>query len=164
MAGCAHARFDVGGTGSGPVKIAAGYRFAPEADPEAAADKAVLPLVEARLASLGLKRQDEGSRYVVEVGVTARPLQVGAFAGAAPADKTQAPDWLTSPGKPRWWVQKPESICALSLRFVDTTNGAEAYRVHAAQQWTQTECASAAPHLLDIALANFPSPPSAVKK
>ena len=167
LAGCAHARLDVVAVGPGPDKASPVYRFAAEADPDMPTDKQVLPLVEARLAAKGLKRQDEGSRYVVEVGYTARPLEVGAFAGAAPADKTVQPDWLAAPGFKRPWYSKPdkaESICAVSLRFVDAKTGAEAYRVHAAQQWTQTECASVAPQLLDLALAEIPLPPPPVKK
>ena len=164
LAGCAHARLDVAGFGPGPDKAAPAYRFAAEADADAPADKAVLPLVEARLAARGLKRQEEAARYVVEVAYTARPLDVGAYAGPAPADRTVQPDWLDAPGSKRWWVGKPESICAVSLRFVDARTGTEAYRVHAAQQWTQTECASVAPHLLDLALADIPLPPSPAKR
>jgi hypothetical protein len=163
MAGCAHARLDVASVGAGPDKTAPAYRFAAEADEDAPADKQVLPLIESRLAAKGLKRQDD-ARYVVEVGYTARPLEVGAYAGPAPADKTVQPDWLAAPGARRWWVSKPESICMVSLRFVDTKSGAEAYRVHAAQQWAQTECASVAPHLLDLALADIPLPPPPAKR
>jgi hypothetical protein len=164
LVGCAHARLDVASVGPGPDKAAPAYRFAAEADADAPADKAVLPLVESRLAAKGLKRQDEAARYVVEVGYTARPLDVGAYAGPAPADKTAQPDWLAAPGVKRRWVGKPESICAVSLRFVDTKTGAEAYRVHASQQWTQTECASVAPHLLDLALVDIPLPPPPAKR
>jgi hypothetical protein len=164
LAGCAHPLLDVAATGPGPDKAAPNYRFAAEADPDAPLDKPVLPLIEQRLAAKGLKRQDEGARYVVEVGYTARPLNVGAYKGPAPADKTKEPDWLAAPGKPRWQVSKPESFCAISLRFVDTRTGAEAYRVHAVQQWKEQDCAAVSPHLLDLALADIPLPPAPAKK
>jgi hypothetical protein len=160
IVGCAHPLVDVASAGAGPDKTGA-YRFSLQADPDAPTDNAVLPLIEARLAAKGLERRDDGARYVVEVGYTSRPLGVGAYAGAAPADKTTPPDWRAAPGKPRWQVAKPEHLCAVSLRFVEAKTGAEAYRVHAAQQWTDADCAAVAPHLVDLALADIPLPPTA---
>jgi hypothetical protein len=157
LAGCAGPKFDVASVGPGPdMKDAHGYRFAVAADPDSASDKLIQPLVQARLAAKGLARAGDDARYLLEVSYSERPLTVGAFAGAAPADPKQAPDWLAKPGQHRWRAFKSEQFCALGLRFVDLHTGGEAYRVRIVQQSTQPDCTLAAPRLADLALAEVP--------
>jgi hypothetical protein len=159
LAGCARPQVDLLAAGAGPDRAANGYRLAEPADPDAAGDKLILPLVEARLDAKGFKRLDAGApRYVLEVAYSGRPIAVGAFAGAAPTAKGAQPDWLSAPGKRRWWQSRRQGVCQVALRFVDIKTGQEAYKVRAALRGSMPDCAPVAPRLVDTALANVPAP------
>jgi hypothetical protein len=160
LEGCASPKIDLAVAGAGPDK-ASGYRLAAPIDPDAPEDRTVLPLVEARLKALGLTRVDRGARYVLELAVSQRPIAVASAPGLAPANapKDAPPDWLSAPGKHRWWVSNPETICQLSVRLVDVGSGREAYRVRAALQGDAPDCSAVTPRLVAVALSQAPLPP-----
>jgi len=147
LGACAHGSrpaIDLSSAGAPPAGAA--YRFASRGVGQRPGDFLVRSQVEAGLAARGFRRSDEQPRYVVEVAVTARPPNVGAFTGPP----GPSPAWLVAPvargagGK--------DHVCAVGFRFVDAATGAEVWRVRAQQHGPVEDCNTENFRLADAAL------------
>lgn len=136
--------------GAGPDQGAA-FRFASEGVGEQPGDFLVRSQVEKTLKAKGFLETEQKPRYLVEIAVTARPLNVGAFQGPAGA----SPAWLDAPaaGAPG---KGDDHVCSVRVRFVDVPTGAEAYRVQAQQHGPVADCNTENFRLVDAALATIP--------
>jgi hypothetical protein len=151
LAACASAGpppISLSSAGARPDKAA--YRFVGEGVGEQPGDFLVRALVERRLAATGFARADDRPRYLVEVAVTARPLNVGAFTGPA----APVPAWLDAPVAKTAGIGA-DHVCAVSLRFIDADSGAEAYRVRALQHGPVADCNTENFRLVDAVLADL---------
>lgn len=157
LSGCATARIDALGTGAGPGPAdERSYAFTSVG----AEDGALQPLVETRLAANGFTRGEGASaRYFVELGFSARPVGVGAYALATPVDKDDRSGWIAPPAHRRLWTSTSTRVCVLSVRFIDARTGAEAYRVAAAERRRKGDCATVASSLAAAALSEIPLAP-----
>jgi hypothetical protein len=155
LSGCATARIEVLGTGEGPGPTdARSYAFT-ATQPEGAV---LRPLVEDQFRSRGFVRTEAAApRYFVELGYSARPAGVGAYALAAPA-KDDPSGWIAPPARPRPWTSTTTRICVLSVRLIDARTGAEAYRVTATERRRKGDCTLVAPALVSAALSEIPFP------
>ena len=147
LAGCATAPPAISLSSAGAAPDKADYRFVSEGVGEQPGDFLVRSQVERKLAASGYKRVDDKPRYLVEVAVTSRPLNVGAAAAGA------APGWLDTPVSGSAGLGS-NHICAVSVRFIDASNGAETYRVRALQHGPTQDCNTENFRLVDAALAN----------
>ena len=127
------------------------FRFVGEGIGEQPGDFLVRSQVERRLTAKGFRRVDDAPRYLVEVAVTSRPLNVGAYAGPAAPD----PAWLDAPVAKTAGVGA-DHVCAVSIRFIDAADGAEAWRVRAQQHGPVADCNTENFRLVDAALAEIP--------
>jgi hypothetical protein len=157
LSGCATARIDALGTGPGPGPAdERSYAFTSAR----AEDGTLWPLVETHLAANGfIRREGASARYFVELGYSARPTGVGAYALEAPIDKDDRSGWIAPPAHRRPWTSTGTRVCVLSVRFIDARTGAEAYRVAAAERRRKGDCAAIAPSLAAAALSEIPLAP-----
>jgi hypothetical protein len=137
-------------TGAGPDQGAA-FRFTSEGTGEQPGDFLVRSQVEKALKAKGFAQIDQKPRYLVEVAVTARPLNVGAYEGPPGSN----PAWLDKPvaGAPG---RGDDHVCEVRVRFVDAMTGTEAYKVTAQQHGPVADCATENFRLVDAALASIP--------
>jgi hypothetical protein len=152
LAGCVSAKppaISLSSAGAGPDR--GDFRFVSEGVGEQPGDFLVRSQVERQLTAKGFRRVDEQPRYLVEIAVTSRPLNVGAFAGPAAPD----PAWLDAPVAKAAGVGA-DHVCAVSIRFIDAGNGAEAYSVRALQHAPAPDCNTENFRLVDAALAEIP--------
>ncbi len=132
--------------GSGPET--GSYRFFAEAPGERPADFLVRPRVETTLAAKGFVRADANPRYLIEVSVTARPLNVGG-AGVKP------PGWIDGPVASGPGLGD-DHVCAVRVRFVDAKSLNETYSVSASQHAPVKDCNTENFRLVALALKDIP--------
>lgn len=132
--GCASGPIKVAETGVRPDLAAApGLQIASAPDaPASVVSPTVAQLDRAGLAARGAR----GQGYLFEISYSERPLPVGAYAGAAPAQG----GWVAAPGEPRWWTSPRTQLCTLAVRVIDAAAGAEAYSVRASTQGSGADC------------------------
>jgi len=130
----------------GPGPGAGSYRFFSDAPGEKPGDSGVRPRVESLLAAKGFTKAEGDTRYLVEVSVTARPLNVGA---SSPAGALSAPA-AKRPGA------GDKGVCAVRVRFVDAKSLAEAYSVSAQRQARVKDCMTEDASLVAMALKDIP--------
>ena len=133
-------------TSSGPMPEAAAYRFAGEGQGEQPGDFLVRSVVEKQLQAKGFRQSDKAARYVVEVAVSARPNNVGAFQGA-PDSRV----WLDAPAAKGAGFGS-DHVCAVRVRFIDAATGAETWRANAQQHAPAADCNTENWRLVDAAM------------
>lgn len=156
-AGCATGAINVSETGARPDLAAApGLQITAGAH---APSSAVSPVMVAQLDRAGLgARGGGGQGYLLEISYSERPLPVGAYAGAAPAQDEA--NWVAAPGRARWWTSQRTQLCTLAVRVVDAAAGAEAYSVRATTQGRGADCGRAPDELAGAVAAKLAPKPA----
>lgn len=154
-AGCASGAIKVSETGARPdLAGASGLQITAGAH---APSSAVSPMI-AQLDRAGLGARGGGQGYLLEISYSERPLPVGAYAGAAPAQDEA--NWVAAPGQARWWTSQRTQLCTLAVRVVDAAAGAEAYSVRATTQGRGADCGRAPDELAGAVAAKLAAKPA----
>jgi hypothetical protein len=115
-------------------------------------DQIIPAIVAKRLSEKGLVAATTSpARYLVEIGYGGRPVTVGAYVDAGPAGAPEVrPNWLEAPER-----AGRAQICTLTMRITEMATDKEVFRVRAAGRGDKAGCASAAPRLVETAVAKL---------
>lgn len=154
VAGCASQPIGVVESGARPdLAGAPGLAIAAAANTPS---RAVTPMIESLRSVGAVERSAPGRGYLVEISYSERPLPVGAYSGATPAEAEEG--WIAPPVQRRWWTSPQTQLCTLAIRVTDAGSGGKSYSARASAKGKGPDCGRAPADLAGAIAARLAPP------